>query len=88
MKRELCLFCGTDLEVEREMHSFDRFFTEHSCAGTYQQKSALHGVRQQQEGTILLGKGDNSLSLLKKALLAGYGEFPAGWAFKLYLNRN
>jgi len=30
----LCIFCGTDLEVEREMFSRDNLFTGHSCRGS------------------------------------------------------
>ena len=30
-KTNICPHCGTDLEVEKEVFSLDKLFTEHSC---------------------------------------------------------
>lgn len=36
----------------------------------------------------IIGKMDDIMKLLRKAIEAGYGELPAVWCIKLYLGRN
>lgn len=35
-KTAICPHCGTDIEVEKEVFSRDKMFTEHTCRGTYE----------------------------------------------------
>lgn len=37
---------------------------------------------------IIIGKGDDLVEVLEEIILSGYGDLPAVWALKLYLERN
>ncbi len=45
-------------------------------------------VRQFEQGILMLGKMDNVMEMLEKAIKAGYRNLPAVWSLKLYLQRN
>ena len=45
-------------------------------------------VNQGQVGEVRLGKVDDVMEILEKLIEAGYGNLPAVWVIKLYLNRN
>ena len=61
----ICKFCGTNIEVEREVFSMDKLFTGHSCRGIYRIKTPAE-IRVERNLNELFGVPNKQETLTEK----------------------